>query len=65
MAGPILPGSRTGYRTTAAAFKLIVLFVLLGVITLVWVFWTALKDADKIYEDSGYSDQYRLINTNR
>ena len=61
----MLPGSRTGYKTTTAAFRWIILIVMLGTIALVWVFWTALKDADKIYKDSGSSDQYRLINTNK
>ena len=65
MSGPILPGSRQGYRTTTCAFKWIILIALLGAAAMVWVFWTALKEADAIYDKSGYSEPYRLINTNK
>jgi len=65
MAGPILPGSRSDYRTTTAAFKWIVIIVVLGTVAMVWVFWTALKDADLIYEKAGYSQPYRLIDSGK
>lgn len=65
MAGPILPGSRTGYRTTTSAFKWIILIVVLGTVAMVWVFWTAVKDADSIYEKAGYTQPHRLIDSQK
>lgn len=59
--GPILPGSRSGYRTTSGAFKWIVVIVILGAIALFFTFRQALKDVDKIYEDAGYPESSRFI----
>jgi hypothetical protein len=59
--GPILPGSRSGYRTTSGAFKWIIVIVILGAIALFFTFRQALKDVDKIYEDAGYPESSRFI----
>lgn len=65
MPSPILPGSRSDYRTTTAAFKWIILIVVLGTLALVWVFKKAVTDADDIYRKSGYSDDSLIVTTRK
>ena len=62
---PILPGSRSDYRTTTDAFKWILLIVVLGVVALFYVFKKAVSDADQIYKDAGYSKELLIIKTNQ
>jgi hypothetical protein len=59
--GALLPGSRSGYRTTSGAFKWIILIVGLGAIGLFFAFRQALKDVDRIYEEAGYPESSRFI----
>ncbi len=61
----MLPGSRSGYRTTTGAFKWIILIAILGSIALVWVFKKAVTDVDQIYRDAGYSEDSLIIRTNK
>jgi hypothetical protein len=57
----IIPGFRSGYRTTTAMFKWILLIAAIGSILLVYVFRRALQDADKIYQDAGYPESSRFF----
>jgi hypothetical protein len=61
MSGPIIPGFRAGYRTTTAMFKWILLIAAIGSMLLVYVFWRAVRDVDKIYKDAGYPESSRFF----
>lgn len=52
--GPIIPGLSSGYRTTAGMFKWIVLIGAIGALVLFLVFRRAIKEADDIYDKSGF-----------
>ena len=63
--GGILPGSRHDYRTTPGMFKWIVLIAIIGSIAFAWILRIAVKDANQIYKDAGYSDDLLIIKTNK
>ncbi len=50
----IIPSLGPGYRTTPAMFKWILLFVILGSVALYWVFDEAIREADDIYDQTGF-----------
>ncbi|MCG3150449.1 MAG: hypothetical protein PCFJNLEI_03935 [Verrucomicrobiae bacterium] len=54
MAGPIIPGMRSGYRTTGGAFKWILLLAAIGATVLFFVFYEAMREADEIYDRTGF-----------
>ena len=57
----MIPGSRSGYRTTSGAFKWIVVIAILGAICFFFAFRQGLKDADKIFEDADYPESSRFL----
>ena len=59
--GPILPGSRHGYRTTPEALPWIILIAILGGLAFIWVMKLALKDVDTIYENSNMNYTNKFI----
>jgi len=50
----IIPSLGPGYRTTPGAFKWILLFVAIGVVVLYFVFREAVREADDIYDQTGF-----------
>jgi hypothetical protein len=52
--GSIIPGLPHGYRTTTSMFKWIVLIAAVGAIALYFVFREAIREADDIYDKSGF-----------
>lgn len=54
MSGPIIPGMRSGYRTTVGAFKWILLIAAIGAVALYFVFREAMREVDEIYDRTGF-----------
>ncbi len=61
----MLPGSRPDYRTTAGAFKWIVLIVIVGSILFVRVFKKAIRETNEIYREAGYGEGLLIDLTNQ
>lgn len=50
----IIPSLPRGYRTTTGAFKWIVLGVAIGAVVLFLIFREAIREADDIYDKTGF-----------